>query len=125
MATIKAFSDLQQSKVLAGILPLESADMYYDDIIDSVTGELFIPADGSTINVGKGTGGSIAAWSLTTLLNVIPKHTDLCKSSSNENKDIIAYWCYNFPNNLTTECYDNPVDACYEMIIKLHELKML
>ena len=29
MATIKAFSDLEQSKKLAEILPLESADMCY------------------------------------------------------------------------------------------------
>jgi hypothetical protein len=24
-----------------------------------------------------------------------------------------------------TDAYDNPVDACYEMILKLNELKML
>ena len=29
MATIKSFTSLEQSKVLAKILPLESADMYY------------------------------------------------------------------------------------------------
>lgn len=29
MATIKAYTDLEQSKKLAEILPVESADMYY------------------------------------------------------------------------------------------------
>ena len=45
-----------------------------DNIVDRVTGELFIPNDGSTINVGKGLGGSIVAWSLAALLDIIPKH---------------------------------------------------
>ena len=30
MTTIKSYSDLQQSKKLAKILPLKSADMYYE-----------------------------------------------------------------------------------------------
>ena len=32
MATIKSFTDLQQSKKLAEILPIESADMYYEEV---------------------------------------------------------------------------------------------
>ena len=34
----------------------------------------------------------------------------------------------NIEDDIWTEdvgLYDNPVDACYEMIIKLHELKLL
>lgn len=32
MATIKAYTDIEQSRKLAEILPIESADMYYSDI---------------------------------------------------------------------------------------------
>lgn len=119
MATIKSYTDISQSKKLAELLPLESADMYYDDIIDRITGELFIPDDGSTIKVGKGTGGSIAAWSLTALLNVLPKSHSLGKRTNGK-----YYVCMTHINHHISE-YDNPIDACYDMIIKLNELKML
>ena len=120
MATIKSYSDLQQSKVLATILPIESADMYYDDIVDRVTGELFIPNDGSTIKVGKGLSGSIAAWSLAALLGVLPRETRLLKSAT----DDIYYHC-DCPKGNVDKWFDNPVDACVTMIERLHELKML
>lgn len=32
MATIKSYTDLEQSKKLAEILPLESADMHYNNV---------------------------------------------------------------------------------------------
>lgn len=31
--------------------------------------------------------------------------------------------CTDIPQS--TDAYDNPVDACYELILKLHELKKL
>lgn len=121
MATIKSYTDLEQSKKLAEILPLESADMYYDDIIDSVTGELFIPADGSTIKIGKGLGGSIAAWSLAALLSVLPK---IINNETLFIETSAALWHIGYRNIYTARA-DNPVDACYELILKLNELKML
>lgn len=32
MATIKSYTDLEQSKKLAEILPIESADMHYNNV---------------------------------------------------------------------------------------------
>jgi len=119
----KSFTDLEQSKKLAEILPHESADMSWVSCDDGR--QKYYQAENRKIILNYEKKHWLYCWSLAALLDVIPKHTDLCKSSSNENKDIIAYWCYNFPNNLTTECYDNPVDACVAMIEKLHELKML
>ncbi len=36
-------------------------------------------------------------------------------------------WCCTFDNiTVSFDCYaDNPIDACYEMILKLHELYLL
>ena len=40
MVTIKAYTNLSQSKILSKILPLESADMYYDNCIYSLMQEI-------------------------------------------------------------------------------------
>ena len=126
---MKSYTDLEQSKVLSKILPLESADMYYDDIVDRVTGELFIPNDGSTIKVGKGLCGTINAWSLASLLGVLPRRIELegvAYELSIYYLNGLYYWNVNNGNLLLeVKGKDNPVDACYEMIIKLHELKLL
>ena len=117
---MKAFTDLEQSKKLLEILPFESADMYYDDIIDSVTGELFIPDDGSTIKIGKGLNDSITAWSLAALLGVLPEIQG--------GKPVISlydnYITYPHMSGLHTKA-DNLVDACVAMIEKIHVLNLL
>ena len=70
----------------------------------------------------------LPAWSLAALLNLLPTLDDrnaiLCKDIRYDKWHI----CYHGTATLSmidTERYDNPVDACYEMIIKLNELKML
>jgi uncharacterized protein YneR len=71
-----------------------------------------------------GQGGSLA-----TLLGVLPKEIVY-------NKNIVSLEFYVWENSLeyannanytlcATESYDNPVDACYEMILKLHEEDLL
>ena len=134
---MKSYTDLEQSKVLSKILPLESADMYYDDIVDRVTGELFIPNDGSTIKVGKGLSCSIAAWSLAALLNIIPKDESIDCSISfgyyNGKGEYIAKWLCTFEKEdenkdgfiIETIDGDNPIDVLYEMVLELNKLNML
>ena len=129
----KAYTSLEQSKKLAEFLPLESADMHYhydfdfDELesIPTITEEddhfVLFPKD-------------VRCWSLASLLNVIPKEVKikgqryapclfpiidghwLYRLWYNSNEIIespIGVWC------------DNPIDACYEMIVKLHEQKLL
>lgn len=129
MVTIKSHTDLEQSRKLAEILPLESADMYYDDIVDRVTGELFIPDDGSTIKVGKGLGGSIAAWSLAALLGAASTYCNRLEITLRTNKkynvfavksDFVFRSFDEFPDGI-----DNLIDCSYEMIIRLHKLNLL
>ena len=103
MATIKTYTDIEQSKKLAEILPLESADMRYAPFGDTHpwvwNGEL-LEKD------------SVPCWSLAALLDVLPSAT--LDSSSDHYYRLYCMTRY-------TEWYDNPVDACVAMIEKLHE----
>ena len=58
----------------------------------------------------------IPCWSLAALLGVFPTFTI---DSSDDH--YFRVHCYIY----FSEWHNNPVDACYEMILKLHELKML
>ena len=118
MATIKSYTDLEQSKVLAKILPMESADycwgidnetLHYNSSPypcawkDYTCKEYYIPC-----------------WSLAALLDILPEIQG--------GKPVIAlddnYITYPHMSDLYTKA-DNLVDACVAMIEKLHELKML
>jgi hypothetical protein len=61
----------------------------------------------------------IPCWSLAGLLDVLPKSLIYTP-----NPTLDGYCCKNIMHDMETYG-ENPVDACYEMIIKLHELKRL
>ena len=116
METIKSYTDISQSRKLAGILPLESADMYYPNRIDiKYQGALPIEYKHGNPLLSQ----EIAAWSLAALLGVLPEGTKLLKSAIDN-----IYHC-DCPKGNIDKWFDNPVDACVNMIIKLSELKML
>lgn len=131
MATIKAFSDLEQSKKLAKILPIESADMCIGNYVGK-SGKV----DGTNIHYypkGESFGAPeiIDAWSLAGLLNVIPKEIfngDFIINITEgiDNKWIITYNAHNSGSfyGLVASAY-NLVDACVDIIERLHERKML
>lgn len=131
MATIKSYTDLDQSKKLAKILPLESADMHYSKDFD---GSWFIDLAAYTSvkipkYVDKVEEHLLPCWSLAALLDVLPKEINALGTiysiniyTKNE-KWFIDYKCN---NEEFVGTYSNIfLDACYEMIIKLHELKLL
>lgn len=106
---IKSYTDIDQSRKLAEILPLNSADMCYND------GELRFGY------VAIGRQDYIPCWSLATLLNAIP-YPVLRKTFEG--------WICNAHNREGTtyilgNATNNPIDTCVEMIVKLHELKKL
>ena len=116
---MKSYTDLEQSKKLAEILPLESADMYIGNYVGG-SGEV----DGTNIHYfpkGESFGAPeiIEAWSLAALLNLLPKSLIYTP-----NPTLDGYCCKNIMHDLETYS-DNPIDTCYEMIIKLHEQKLL
>jgi hypothetical protein len=116
---MKSYTDIEQSRKLSEFLSIESADMDYIPITN-IDGEYSIEVnEWDNEHVIK--EGWIPCWSLGALLNVLP-YPSLHKTFSG--------WRCDSYNKEGTSCKlgepsDNPVDACYEMILKLYELKML
>lgn len=110
---MKSYTDLEQSKKLAEILPLESADMYYNK---HPLENYYTPIP----HIGKYSviHDKIPCWSASALLEVI---------RNNDRYELQMYegGYYFESGEFMTESYFNPVDACVEMIVKLHEQKFL
>ena len=143
---MKSFTDLEQSKKLAEILPLSSADMYYQYVLPKSGKIKHNPEIGNPINAlewynkGYTFGGKepitldeycVPCWSLAALRNLLP-------TAIKFNEDLFLFESHNtFDDSWVYRYYDeddasylyykniNEVDACHEMIIRLHELKML
>ena len=126
MATTKSYADIEQSKKLAKILPIESADMFLAlngtlPVMSKYIDEGFVTADDT----------AIPCWSLAALLSVLPNV--ICLDTHYTSLNIYPTenlgWIIEYSN--VTGIIDfsfnnkNLIDACYEMIIKLHEIKML
>ena len=115
MATIKSYTNLSQSRKLAEILPLESADMYYDGFGRLPQGYAYTLISPNSFEYDK------PSWSLAALLGILPKvinnETLFIETSP-------ALWHIGYRNVYTART-DNPVDACVDMIIKLHKLNLL
>jgi len=122
MATIKMCTDIPQSKKLAEILPLKSADMEYLAIKKNgaLVGTVPFVKDDSEVEDSAYSHiyDRIACWSLAALLSVLPKLHKLQHSEE-------GYYCSLANYKYITEAYNNPVDACVEMILKLHELNLV
>lgn len=123
MEALKNYTDIDQSKKLAEILPIESADMFYND------GELRI----GYAPLAKERDDYFPCWSLAALLNVIPQEI-FCGdyviniTEGRINKWVLTYdHCVNrnHSNYGLSSCADTLVDACYEMIAKLHKQNLL
>lgn len=115
---MKSYTDIEQSKKLAEILPIESGDMWYS-YYGNPKYNLTIAYEGKQwflCHIRNSSYTDIPCWSLAALLNVLPSAT--LDSSDDHHYRIHCMERY-------TEWYDNAVDACYEMIIRLNESKLL
>ena len=132
MATTKSYTDVAQSKKLAEILPFESADMEY--ILEQW--ETGYHKEYCEIPVVKVNDDcplhpiTLHCWSLTALLDVIPKcigDYNIFRMDIND-KDFSIWYDeigYGVNNKLPDITMKEPIDACYEMILKLKELNLL
>ena len=120
MAKIKSYTDIEQSNILAEILPIESADMYYMEASPNnyTIGVLQRMERDMLLNQSE-YYKMFPCWSLTALLIVIPNY----KLSSEHNYHTCTAGT-SFGDE-TVGWFDSPVDACVAMIEKLHNLKML
>ena len=129
MATIRSFTDLEQSKKLAEILPIESADMEYMFLkkdSSKVSSVPFIKEDDEPEWPDDSSYDFIPCWSLAAMLDALPSNLQLALAINDYQGDIKERYAIGSVNSDIYDCYaDNPIDACYEMIIKLHEQKLL
>lgn len=130
---MKAFTDLEQSKKLAEILPIESADMCYikhassnnpawrfdNDIPPMILGD---------VPINEITAETLPCWSLAALVDVLPLEVETHKQTDGHK---IYYYLESYMQRMGKEIYlstkrhDNSVDACVEMILKLKDMNIL
>ena len=131
---MKAYTDVEQSKKLAKILPLESADMSYT-IIHNIGQE---PYHCNVPIVAGADHKDIPCWSVAALLDLLPPYLyefdrgiDL---NIYRNLNGKGWHCSYMPNcieNMKKDKFklitngDNLVDACYKMILELKERSLI
>ena len=146
MATIKGYTDLEQSKKLAEFLPLESADMYWKNGVSDKYIQCFTPfvIDSTDVDYDY----DVPCWSLVALIKLLPSEfterdeysettykIDIRKYALTDDVDVyqIAYGNYHWYEDGSHSWSDmvnsgqreELIDVCYEMILKLHELNLL
>lgn len=118
---VKSFTSFEQSKKLAEILPVESADMYWSrcTITDFGDGVLKVSYSIEPCNISqfRNTKEDIPCWSLAALLDVLPNY------ETNNFGDSIQLAVKN--KALVTDEGETLLDLVVNMIIYLHELNLL
>ena len=126
MVTIKSYTDIEQSKKLAKILPLESADMWHHGFFNPSRMckiEYNPPAPYHSVTPQW----DCPCWSLPALLDILPEELEdnhFLTLQKEKNEYCCCYEDIN-GNSFTHVFANNPIDACVEMIVKLHELNLL
>ena len=125
---MKAYSNLEQSRILAEILSFNSADMKYPYFGDGQYGETALFGEPIEFSGGK----DVPCWSLAALLDYLAEkdcfpevtYTGTCylmdiNFYDDEEGNIVH------PIHFIRTEGESLVDACVEMILKLHEQKLL
>ena len=124
MKTLKSYTDIEQSKKLAKILPIESADMRYSPLGDNmhpwIWTDTFIEKN------------AVPCWSLTSLLNYLREVDYFPEINADEFEVTMSITYFNDHearllapvHNIKVKA-ESFIEACYEMIITLNELKLL
>ena len=125
---IKVFTDIEQSRKLAEILPLESSDMFY--FCSPFDEEYF---KNPRFGIAEHTTNEIPCWSLAALFKVIPVILDRAgkkyRLRMDESEEDFDIWYEEMDMGIAQLDLDviapNMVDACVAMIEKLHNEKLL
>lgn len=116
---MKSFTDIGQSEKLAEILPINSADMCYRIVAynSNDTHEYQPYCFVKTLE------SDIPCWSLTALLDISP-YIEVGRElyGAHHGKWYSRYTTGDYQYKTIA---DNLIDACYEMILKLHDQKLL
>lgn len=147
---MKAYTDMEQSKKLAEILPVESADMWWaeryavQDMKDSPYISYKAPvcylsfSKPSEYNYSTDIIKDFPCWSLSALLSILPPYLfefergiDLNVYPDLNGKGWHCSYMPNCTENMKKDKFklmtseDNLIDACYELVLKLHEQNIL
>ena len=121
---MKSFTDIEQSKKLASILPLESADMFLalngtHPVMSKYIDDGFVTADNT----------AIPCWSLAALLDILRNRAPSIEEDANVtlfSYRTVEWWDLTICNSVIEPVTkSDPIDACVEMIIKLKEKNLL
>ena len=124
---MKGYTDIEQSKKLAKILPIDSADMFH--FIHEVDTVGFGYKKDAAEFYSKTKFEYIPCWSLAALLEVVKTHSIRLEIALRADKNYNIFAVYgdfvfrsfdDFPDG-----FDTLVDACVAMIESLHELNLL
>lgn len=135
MTTIKAYTDFSQSNVLAEILPLETADMkwyFWKSEIDAPKLPTFGYGKDAAENCKSSEAVYLPCWSLASLLNYLRMIDFFPDIEADEHSITMNVNYYNEEearplapvHNIEAKA-NTFVDACYEIILRLHEHKIL
>jgi hypothetical protein len=142
---MKSYTDIEQSKKLAGFLPpilLKSADMYYSDVpvrewidkTDTSKGthvvfksEIFAIENLRNHEIGE---DDVPAWSLAALFSIVRQELFDGEYIINITEGANDKWIISYDPPYDISSYlsvsgDNLIDCCVEMIIKLKERNLL
>lgn len=142
---MKSYTDINQSKKLAEILPVESADMYWAEryagqvmedgqyIVEDKPIYYLSFVKPSKYNYSQDIIKDIPCWSLAALLNILESEIyDEDENTYELNIEKDGTWWnieyrerYDESKDIETNSTEELIDACYEMILKLHELNLL
>lgn len=123
---MKPYTDIEQSRKLAEILPLDTADMWWSKnfIYYNPTAAIGISAEYSNVYTYKFGEDDIPCWSLAALLEVIGVECRMEKTPLDQSGEFTYSFVDDYYNIRTFE-EDNAVDAAVEMIYKLKEKDLL
>lgn len=117
---MKSYVDLNQARRLAEILPLESADLVYFTTDGRGTEYSEVP---EFIDLPL-EDDDVPCWSLAGLLDILKDNINIKKTGLDQS-DMFTYSIIGDGYDYKTYEHKELIDACYEMIVKLHRLNKL
>lgn len=115
----KTHTDVNQAKRLAEILPLISADCFYRHFTDHYNIAQYT-LETYPYNKGADKKHDLPCWSLAALLDVLKDNIKIEKTGLDQS-DTFTYSIIGDGYDYKTHEHEELIDACYEMIVKLHE----
>ena len=130
----KICTSIEQSKKLIELgVDVNTADMYYEEVCNlskAIIGNYILHNQCMEDKDYKKLSNPVLspAWSLTALLDVLPKNLDIGRpvlATNYKGYYWVSYFDEYMKEKFTSKIYNNPIDACYELILKLYEQNLL